>query len=179
MTEEDVTTLTRDMVACKEAAWRRFHARYYPMLLAQAMARGIPAADAPDIVQGVYLRALRHGKVFHRSNDFEAWLGCLTRCEAIDAARRMKRRTWLGERFQQWQEWRRSVHPGESGELDHALESLDESDRRLLTRHYIEGWSQEEIANEQCTTAKAVESKLARLRRKLRGALENLNTCES
>jgi RNA polymerase sigma factor (sigma-70 family) len=177
--EEEVTTLTRDMVACREDAWRTFHARYYPMLLAQAIARGIPAADAPDIVQGVYLRALRHGKVFHHSHDLEAWLGCLTRCEAIDAARRMKRRTWLGERFQQWQESRRFGQTEGSRDLDHALESLDESERRLLTRHYIEGWSQEELAAEQSTTTKAVESKLARLRRKLRGELENLNTCES
>lgn len=177
--EEEIAKLTREMIACKEEAWSRFHARYYPLLLAQAIARGIPAADAPDIVQGVYLRVLRHGKAFHDSGNLEAWLGCLTRCEAIDAARRSKRRSWLGERFQQWQESRRDGHAADTADLEHALEGLDDSERRLLSRHYLEGWSQEEIATEQSTSTKAVESKLARLRHRLRGELENLNTCES
>ncbi|QJE94861.1 RNA polymerase sigma factor [Luteolibacter luteus] len=177
--EEEIVTLTRDMIACKEEAWCRFHERYYPLLLAQAIARGIPAADAPDIVQGVYLRVLRHGKAFRDSGNLEAWLACLTRCETIDAVRRSKRRSWLGERFQQWQEARRDVHAADITDLDQALESLDDSERRLLSRHYLEGWSQEEIASEQSTSTKAVESKLARLRRRLRGELENLNTCKS
>lgn len=175
--EEDVAKLTRRMVACDENAWRTFHERYFPYLTAQAIARGISRADAPELVQGVYLRVLRHAKVFLHANDFEAWLCCLTRCEAIDASRRIRRRTWLGERFQQWQESRRIEVRLESGDLESAMQTLDEDDRRLLTRHYLEGWSQQEIADDQCMTTKAVESKLARLRQRLRREMENLNTC--
>jgi DNA-directed RNA polymerase specialized sigma24 family protein len=56
---------------------------------------------------------------------------------------------------------------------------LDVHDRQLLARHYVEGWSQEELAAEQQTSVKAVESKLARLRRRLRKQLETRNPVES
>ena len=55
--------------------------------------------------------------------------------------------------------------------------SLEEEDRRLLTRHYVDGWSQDELAAEQQISTKALESKLARLRRRLRGLIENPDTC--
>lgn len=175
--DEDVVTMTRGLVACDEDAWRAFHERYFQRLLAQALARGVPEGDAQEAVQGVYLRVLRHAKVFQRGSDFEAWLACLTRCETIDSSRRSRRRSWLGERFQQWQELRRASHEFESGDLESALQGLDDGDRRLLTRHYVDGWTQEELAAEQQTTAKAVESKLARLRRRLRRELEAPDIC--
>ena len=177
--EESPCELTKGLVAGDELAWRSFHARYYPLLIAQAVARGICAGEAPEIVQGVYLRVLRHVKVFQREADLEAWLACLTRCEVIDAVRRVKRRTWLSECFQQWQEFRRCPSHPDLGDLELAMEALEEPERRLLTRHYLEGWSQEELAAEQQTTPKAVESKLARIRRKLRGEIENLKTCDA
>lgn len=177
--EEILSDLTRRLVAGDEPAWRSFHARYYPLLIAQTVARGVGPAEAPEIVQGVYLRVLRHVKVFNQEEELGAWLACLTRCEVIDASRRMRRRTWLGECFQQWQEFRRSSPNPDLEDLELAMESLDEPERLLLTRHYLEGWSQEELAAEQHTSPKAVESKLARIRRKLRGEIENLKTCEA
>jgi len=174
----DVAKLTRGLTRCDEAAWRSFHDRYFPLLRSMAVARGVPECEAAEIVQRVYLQVLRHAKVFQADSDFEAWLSCLTRCEAIDSSRRVSRRTWMGERFQQWQELRRS--PEESGDerLESAMLSLDESERRLLTRHYIDGWTQDELAAEQAISTKAVESKLARLRRRLRGLMENPTPAE-
>jgi RNA polymerase sigma factor (sigma-70 family) len=173
----DVVSLTRGLTRCDEAAWRDFHACYFPLLKSMAVARGIPDCEASEIVQRVYLRVLRHAKVFHKNSDLEAWLACLTRCEAVDTFRRVHRRTWLGERFQQWQDLRRST-PAEMDErLETAMLALDEEDRRLLTRHYVDGWTQDELAAEQCVSTKAVESKLARLRRRLRGLMENPDAC--
>ena len=175
--EDELTELTRGLVRCEDSAWRDFHARFYGRLKAQVQARGVPECEAAELVQRVYLRVLRHAKVFRDHEDFDAWLSCLTRCEVIDSSRREKRRSWLGERYQQWQEMRRPVAAREGGDLEVALAQLEEGDRSMLIRHYMEGWSQEELAREQATTVKAVESKLARLRKRLRGLLENPDVC--
>jgi RNA polymerase sigma factor (sigma-70 family) len=175
--ETEVTSLTRGLVRCEDAAWRDFHVRFYSRLKAQVQARGVPECESAEVVQRVYLRVLRHAKVFRRHEDFDAWLSCLTRCEVIDTSRRERRRSWLGERYQQWQELRRSADVGDGTDLEIALAQLEETDRSMWVRHYVEGWSQEELAREQATTVKAVESKLARLRKRLRGLLENPDAC--
>ncbi len=174
----DVVRLTRGLTRCDEAAWREFHACYFRFLKSMAVARGIPECEAPEVVQRVYLRVLRHAKVFHSGSDLEAWLACLTRCESIDSARRVHRRTWLGERFQQWQDFRHpATGPGDE-RLESAMLVLDEEERQLLTRHYIEGWTQTELAAEQCISTKALESKLARLRHRIRSLMENPMSAE-
>jgi RNA polymerase sigma factor (sigma-70 family) len=176
---EEIVNLTRGLVGCDEQAWRDLHARYFARLKSQAMARGVPESDAAEVVQRVYLRVLRHAKVLESEEALSAWLGCLTRCEAIDFTRRSKRRSWMGERFQQWQEAGRPGHEGDGEALESAMLALAEKDRRLVSRHYLDGWSQEELAIEQRTSVKAVESKLARLRRRLRKHLETGTIVES
>lgn len=174
MSPDDIRRMTHGLTRCDEAAWSDFHERFFPQLKALALARGVSGCDAPDIVQGVYLRILRHAKVFNDMSSLNAWLACLTRCEVIDSSRRKSRRTWLNERFQQWQEARHDGDAMESREqLEEALLSLNENESRLVRRHYIEGWSQEAIAEQQQTSVKAVESRLARLRKRLRHHLEN------
>jgi RNA polymerase sigma factor (sigma-70 family) len=175
--EDEVTSLTRGLVRCEDAAWRDFHERFYARLKAQAQARGVPECESAEVVQRVYLRVLRHAKVFRTHADFDAWLSCLTRCEVIDTSRRERRRSWLGERFQQWQEFRQPAIGRDGADLEMALAQLDERDRSMLVRHYVEGWSQEELAREQATSIKAVESKLARLRKRLRRLLETPDIC--
>jgi RNA polymerase sigma factor (sigma-70 family) len=56
------------------------------------------------------------------------------------------------------------------------MRSLGENDRDLIRRHYLDGWSQQKLAEQQQTSVKAVESKLARLRKRLRQSLENPTT---
>ena len=176
--EEEIVILTRGLVGCNEQAWRDLHALYFARLKSQAMARGVPEGDAGEVVQRVYLRVLRHAKVFESEDALSGWLGCLTRCEAIDFTRRTKRRSWMGERFQHWQEAGRPGHVADGEALESAMLALAEEDRRLVSRHYLDGWSQEELAVEQQTSVKAVESKLARLRRRLRKHLETGNPVE-
>ena len=61
--------------------------------------------------------------------------------------------------------------------LHEALEDLTPTDRDLLTRHYVHGWSQGELAIQSGTSAKAIESRLARLRVRLRQTLSNKKAC--
>ena len=177
MTEEELTILTRGLSSCDEEAWSAFHQRHFDKLRGLVISRGVAACDAPEIVQGVYLRILRHAKIFRDAGAFDAWLACLVRCEVIDAGRRKGRRNWLNERFQQWQESRTpSVDNATAEKLDSALLKLGEMDRALIRNHYLDGWSQQKLAEQQQVSVKAIESKIARLRKRLRRILINQAT---
>ncbi len=170
---DDTASLTHGLSRCDENAWRAFHDEYYQQIHKLACARGACDCDAPEIVQGVYLRVIRHAKIIHDSESFKAWLACLVRCEVIDHSRKRSRRNWLNERFQQWQEARRETGRHQDNGLDEAMLALDENERALVRKHYLDGWSQQELAEDQGISVKAVESRLSRLRKRLRKALEN------
>ena len=174
--DEEISKLTHGLSHCDEGAWRLFHERFYQMLHGWAVSRGAAICDAPAIVQGVYLRVLRHAKVFHDENSFHAWLTCLIRCEVIDAARKRGRRSWLNERFQQWQVSKDDTGGAVQDQLDAAMEGLAPSETTLVRRFYLDGWSQDDLADEQQVSVKAIESKLARLRGKLRKNMEKAST---
>ena len=168
----DLTSLTRGLARCDEAAWREFHTRYFGQLLKRVAARGVADCDAPDVVQRVYLRILRHPRVCATEEAWHGWLACLVRCEVIDFSRGRQRRHWLNERFQQHQESRHNGGENErAGELEDALAELSASDRALLVGFYRDGWSHQRLAARLRVTAKAVESKLGRIRQRLRQRL--------
>ncbi len=172
--DRGVAQMTRRLARGDEQAWRWLHDHYFGILHAAAVARGASPSDGADLVQRTYLRVLRHAKRFHTECDLRSWLCCLLRCDAIDAARQGKRRSLLMERFQHREELKASPSlPQFDGLLDH----LEPADRELVTRHYLHGWSQSELAAERGISAKAIQSKLARLRKRLRHALESPNTC--
>jgi len=174
----EIPALSHGLARCDEAAWAHFHARYYDWLIRRAVARGVPAADAPEIIQRVYLRVIRHARAFQDAGAFEAWLSCLTRCEVVDAARRGRRRSWLGERFQQWQAAREAGAAASPGErLHEAMARLEDAERTLVSRHYLEGWSQAELAEDAGTAVKAIERQLSRLRLRLREQLNLQDHC--
>ncbi len=151
-----------------ESAWREFHDRYCDFLLGYARSRGVNGADAYDLVQRTYLRILRHVKVMGTLRDLEAWIRCLMRCEVIDLGRSGVRRSALMEKYAHWQEVRRNARSDSGSGAEEMLAGLSEEDRNLMTRCYVEGWTHQELAEVGDTTPKAIESKLARLRRRLR-----------
>lgn len=178
--DEAISSLTHGLSRCDEGAWRLFHDQYFSRLHAMAAARGGSGCDASEIVQGVYLRVLKHPKVFQDPTGFERWLGCLLRCEIIDTARGKGRRSLLNERYQQWLESRNDSCTEPAGnDLEEALLELNESEQSLVIEHYVDGWSQEQLAARHRTSTKAVESKLARLRKRLRDSLKKIATTHS
>jgi len=177
MTAEELTILTRGLSSCDEEAWREFHEQFFEKLRALVISRGVAPCDAADTVQSVYLRVLRHAKIFNDAGAFNAWLACLVRCEVIDAGRKKGRRNWLNERFQQWQELKILTEDRETAdEVNAALLELKENERALIRDHYLDGWSQQKLADQHHVSVKAIESKLARLRKRLRQILINQAT---
>ena len=165
--ELEVGRLTRAMKRGDEAAWRRFHDRYYDDLRRVALSRGVSESDVADLIQRSYLRILKYMKSFDSENALMAWCCCLLRSEVIDSSRKNGRRLSMIERFKEWATERSVDWIGSD-----PLEGMEAADRSLLERHYVEGWSQAELAAEAGVSVKAIESKMARLRRRARTFIE-------
>ena len=160
--------MTAGMKQGDEAAWREFHDDYFEFLARYARHRGARGADIEDLVQASYLRILRHVKPMDDWNGFEGWLRCLMRCELIDQGRKGTRRIALMEKFAHWQEERRPGAGDAGACVEDLLATLPHEERQLMTRCYVDGWTHQELALEARSTPKAIESKLARLRTRLR-----------
>lgn len=174
--DASVTSHTILLARGNERAWRWLHESYYDFLFALAMNRGSSESDAADLVQRTYLRVLRHAKRFRREADLRRWLCCLLRCEIIDAARKRKRRSLLLEKFQHRQELNHVPECSVDVSLQDLLSDLQPTERALLTQHYVDGWSQHDLARARGVSTKAIESRLARLRKRLRQSLKRPHT---
>jgi RNA polymerase sigma-70 factor (ECF subfamily) len=158
-----------------EQAWQAFHAAYFQRLLRYltVVLRGDEDA-ATECVQQTFLRVVRHIKVFEAEAEFWRWLACLARCAATDHQRSRRRYLELLEKFDHFMENRRGPEtvPERLVELDHAarmhMSQWQLEDRTLFERKYVEGWSYAELARDHDLSEKAVESKLGRLRQRLR-----------
>lgn len=169
-----VAEFTRRLVAAEDAAWSEAHARYAHRLLRYLLvaARGDEQA-ARDALQACFVRAVRHIRVFATEEALWSWLTLLARHALADA----RRSTGRWRRF--LDRWRPlaadASRPIESDPLaDHlasAMATLEPTERRLVEEKYLDGTSIRALAQEAGITEKAVESRLARAREKLRGRL--------
>lgn len=64
--------------------------------------------------------------------------------------------------------------PGMVTQLMLAITSLPAAEQQLIFAFYFDGRSQQQIAEDQNTTAKSIEARLYRLRSRLRGKLQDL-----
>jgi RNA polymerase sigma-70 factor (ECF subfamily) len=176
---DDIARLTRKLVRGDEAAFREFHARYfdrlYHFLLLVAHGR---EHEAQEALQETLLRVARCGREFEDEETLWCWLKAVARNAARDGGRKRLRYSALLRNFAHGR-------PQDNGDLtapdDDRLsailtECLDEllpEDRRLLEGKYLDGSTIKELAGLTALTEKAVESRLGRLRSRLRKTLLN------
>ena len=166
------------MAASEEAAYRLFYEAYFDRLLRYLLVvtRGQEEA-AHDALQATLVRVVRYIRVFTNETVFWSWLTVLARSALADQTR--KRRRYLGflERFTEASRIRQTLADAPSGEpdlvgcLEQSLARLPFEERDLLERKYFARESVQRIAAELNTTEKAVESRLGRIRRKLKSGL--------
>ncbi len=174
----DTAALTSAMARSDEAAWRAFHRAYFDRLYRYliVLQRG-DEDSAAELVQLTFLRIVRHVREFDDPAVFWSWLTCLARCAAADEGRKRKRRSRLMEAFAHREEMRRAGGRGDGGQeglavLSGCLAELPADDRLLVEGKYFERRTCAQLAADLGTTEKAVESRLGRLRKKLRAAIE-------
>jgi RNA polymerase sigma-70 factor, ECF subfamily len=174
----EISSLTRAMVRGDETAYRLFYDTYFDRLLRYLLVvTGGNEEAAREGLQLTLVRVVRHVKRFETEEKFWSWLTVVARSALADESRKRRRYFSFLERFTRHQETNTLVADnGDVDEqlrtlLDRQLTALPADEQRLVEQKYILHQSVREIADGQQTTEKAVESKLSRVRQKLRNAV--------
>ncbi len=177
---DGVARLSARMVAGEDAAWTEFHARTFDRLLRYLLAAAHGDEDAArEALQAAYVKCVRHVRRFENEDAMWGWLAQIARGCLIDLARRRSRYAALLER------WEKEPVPGDSAPdvrgdvLAAGLAELAPAERALVEARYTAHRPVAEIATALGTTPKAVESRLARVRNRLRAWLTRATRHES
>jgi RNA polymerase sigma-70 factor (ECF subfamily) len=170
-TAPDIEALTRAVRRGDAEAFSRFYDLYsfrlYKFLL--VLARG-DENEAREVCQAVLIKLARRCDVFRDEQRLWAWLCVLAKNAFIDHLRTRKR---LG-RFVSLEEW--PAEPNGHANPEHrlgeilaeVLAALPPEDRELLQAAYVDKRPLQDLADEAGQTYKAVESRLGRLRHRLK-----------
>jgi RNA polymerase sigma-70 factor, ECF subfamily len=174
----DMATLTRRMVEGDEMGYRAFYNAYFDRLSRYLLVVAAGNEDTVrDALQGTLVRVVRHIKVFQSEDFFWSWLTVLARSAFSDETRKRRRYFSFLERFTRHAA---IASDGASGDqtderlrilLERHVGLLSPDERKLVEQKYFARRAVREIAGELQTTEKAVESKLSRIRRKLKDAV--------
>ena len=169
-----------------EDAYRNFHEAYFPRLYRYLLV--VAAGDenaAREAVQSAFLRVVRYIKPFDEETRFWNWLTVLARTALADQRRKRNRYFAFLERFighTQVESESAAVNDGEADAqlltvLEHCVHSLSPDERELVQRKYFARESVRDIAASLQISEKAVESRLTRVRSRLK--TETLNTLKN
>ena len=168
-----VRSVTQGMLAGSQAAFTRFYNLVYDRLYRVLLGQTKGDEDlARELVQAVMIRTARHVHAFENERMLWSWLRQVARSCHVDWLRKNGREpqcvslTFFDEGAAQ------EVVIDESEELFAALErsisELDAEESEVLRLAYYEGVTHRNMAEKLNTSAKAIESKLGRIRHKLR-----------
>jgi RNA polymerase sigma-70 factor (ECF subfamily) len=174
----DVAVLTHRMVAADEAAYRIFYDAYFDRLSRYLLVvTGGDEDAARDALQAALVRVVRHIKVFPNDAVFWSWLTVLARSALSDQTRKRRRYLAFLDRFTQHSRVEHAAQGDGQPDtkllalLDHSVAALSPDERSLVERKYFARRSVREIAEELQTSEKAVESRLVRIRRKIKDTM--------
>ena len=162
-----VELLVRASRGGDRAAFERLYALYHRMVHAIALARVGPS-DADDIVQDVFLTAMKQLHALRNESAFGGWLAAIAR----NCARGHYRGT---AEMVEIQEMPMHATQEDQREAHHALATireLPEAYRETLVMRLVEGMTGPEIAERTGLTADSVRVNLHRGMKLLRAALE-------
>jgi len=166
------------MVMGDETAYRTFHEVYYSRLTRYLLVVTNGDEDATrEALQAAFVRVVRHIKVFDDEARFWNWLTVLARTAFADQRRKRNRYLAFLERFTTHA--RAEADVAENGQADVRLlatleinmGNLSAEERELVERKYLGQESVRQIAESLQSSEKAVESRLGRVRQKLKAAM--------
>jgi RNA polymerase sigma factor (sigma-70 family) len=163
-----------------EMAYRIFYQAYHPRLWRYLLVVTAGNEDAAaDALQGALVRVVRYIKPFPDDATFWGWLTVLARAALSDQMRGRRRYLAFLDRFTRHAQTQPVVPEQPEADsrllalLETQLSSMAPDEKSLIEAKYFEGRSVLEIAQALGTSEKAVESRLVRVRRKLKSALLN------
>jgi RNA polymerase sigma-70 factor, ECF subfamily len=174
----DVVALTRRMVQGDETAYRAFHDAYFERLYRYLLVVTSGDEEATrEALQSALVRIVRHIRVFPSEAVFWSWLTVLARSALSDQTRKRRRYLAFLERFTCHSQAQQAAanDPEADAKLAALLETnlgaLPSDERRLLEAKYFERRSVQDIAGDLSLSEKAVDSRLVRIRQKLKAAI--------
>lgn len=169
-----VGSLTPRLVAGDEAAWVEVHQEYAPRLFRYLLVVTGGREDlAAEALQATWIRCVRYIRRFDSEEAFWSWLTVLARSSLTDEHRRQNRLMSFLQRFFETRPEEPAGPPPDADTelltiLENGMQQLPAEERGLLEAKYLHRQSTRELASEMATTEKAVESRLARARVKVR-----------
>jgi RNA polymerase sigma-70 factor (ECF subfamily) len=166
------------MAGGDELAYRTFYDAYFERLSRYLLVvTGGDEDSAREALQAALVRVVRHIRVFPNDAVFWSWLTVLARSALSDQTRKRRRYLAFLDRFTQHA--RVEQDASDDGQpdarllasLDRSVAALPSDERQLVERKYFARRPVREIAQELQTSEKAVESRLVRIRRKLKDAV--------
>ena len=152
---------------CVLQAWRAHEAELLGFLRHQL---GDPHR-AEDLLQEVFLKAMRQGQRFCEVEQPRAWLFQVARNSLIDDVRRQRATDSLNAELE-------APAPDEGSPVDALAEciernlpQLDPADQDVLRRCDLDGWRQQDYADRSGLTLTATKARLRRARTRLRALL--------
>jgi RNA polymerase sigma-70 factor (ECF subfamily) len=155
------------------AAFGRLYERYARMVHGVLLAK-VPLGDVDDLVQDVFLRALRRLSTLRESGSFGGWLAAIARNLANDYHRRSVRAEPLAEDTPDNSFGRRNACGEDEGpaiKILDAIRSLPDAYRETLILRLVEGLTGPEIAARTGMTPGSVRVNLHRGMEQLRAIL--------
>ena len=159
--------------ACVASAWRAHEAE-----LRAFLRRRLADADAADdVLQDVFVKAMRHGQGFCGLDNPRAWLFQVARTTLIDRSRTVHPFEPLGEGDEEPPAPADDAAPAVdalAGCLERTLAELGDEDRAILQACDIGGMTQRAFAEAQGLSLPAAKSRLLRARQRLRDRLSTV-----
>lgn len=164
--------LAQQVLGGDEGAFRQLYRRHTPRLyqLALRLAGGVEA-DAEDMVQDTWIKAVERLDGFRWESAFGTWLHAIGVNVAREAARRRGRRP---DAYAAGESEPPAAEPPdriEAMDLEQAIAALPEGYRTVLVLHDVEGYTHEEIAERLGVASGTTKSQLFWARRTIRARL--------
>lgn len=173
--DQIVRSVTEGMIAGSHAAFTRFYDLVYDRLYRMLLAQTKGDEDlARELVQAVMIRTARHIHRFENERVLWSWLRQVARSCHVDWLRKKGREPqFLSLEICAESKTEQPIDEGEEllNALESSLSQLDPDEREVLRLAYFEGVTHQSMAERLQTSAKAIESRLGRIRQKLRRIL--------
>ena len=160
--------LVRAAAAGDRAAFGELYVRHARLVHGILLAR-VPPEEAADLVQDVFLSAMRQLRGLRTAGAFRGWLAAIARNRAMDYFRQARPQVRFEENVKQ----EAGVHDGafDALEILDSIRRLPEAYRETLILRLVEGMTGPEIAQQTGLTADSVRVNLCRGMKMLRELL--------
>jgi RNA polymerase sigma-70 factor (ECF subfamily) len=169
---DDRTLADRVVQGGDERAFRTLYRRYTPLLYPFTLrVLGGAQADAEDVVQETWIRAVRQLGGFRWESSLRTWLTAI----ALNLSREMLRKRSRARTEDIDEQVGLQARPSRDHErldLESALSRLPEGYRTVLVLHDIEGFTHEEISQQLAIAVGTSKSQLFDARRAMRALLQ-------